>query len=96
MLERQRGGIAKAKADSKYKAGKPTARAKTDMLKLALDKGISKAQICRDLDISKTSLYGIISELRGWTMSEDIITSYLLILVGFMAFFAGYLDMTRD
>ena len=96
MLERQRGGIAKAKADSKYKACKPTARAKTDMLKLVLDKGISKAQICRDLDISKTSLYGIISELRGWTMSEDIITSYLLILVGFMAFFAGYLDMTRD
>ena len=65
MLERQREGIAKAKADSKYKGCKPTARAKTDMLKLALDKGISKAQICRDLDISKTSLYGIISELTG-------------------------------
>jgi hypothetical protein len=29
-------------------------------------------------------------------MGEDIITSYLLILVGFMAFFAGYLDMTKD
>ena len=24
------------------------------------------------------------------------ITSYLLIFVGFMAFFAGYLDMTKD
>jgi hypothetical protein len=29
-------------------------------------------------------------------MAEEVITSYLLILVGFMAFFAGYLDMTKD
>jgi len=65
MLERQREGIAKAKADGKYKGRKPTARAKTDMVKLALDKGISKAQICRDFDISKTSLYRIIGELKG-------------------------------
>ena len=65
MLERQREGIAKAKADGKYKGRKPTARAKTDMVILALDKGISKAQICRDFDISKTSLYRIIGELKG-------------------------------
>ena len=65
MLERQREGIAKAKAEGKYKGRKPTARAKADMVKLALDKGISKAQICRDLDISKTSLYRIIGELKG-------------------------------
>ena len=30
------------------------ARAKTDMVRLALDKGISKAQICRDLEITVT------------------------------------------
>ena len=65
MLERQREGIAKAKADGRYLGRKPTARAKTDLVKLALDKGISKAQICRDLDISKTSLYRIIGELMG-------------------------------
>tara|TARA_B100000795_G_scaffold119854_1_gene89195 strand:+ start:53 stop:253 length:201 start_codon:yes stop_codon:yes gene_type:complete len=65
MLEQQREGIAKAKADGKYLGRKPTAHAKTDMVKLALDKGISKAQICRDLDISKTSLYHIIGELKG-------------------------------
>ena len=29
MLERQRGGIAKAKAEGAYKGRKPTARAKT-------------------------------------------------------------------
>ena len=65
MLERQREGIAKAKADGRYVGRKPTARAKTDLVKLALDKGISKAQICRDLDISKTSLYRIIGKLMG-------------------------------
>ena len=67
MLERQREGIAKAKAkaEGKYKGRKPTARAKTDMVKLALDKGVSKAQICRDLEISKTSLYRIIGKLKA-------------------------------
>lgn len=64
MLERQREGIAKAKADGKYKGRKPTARAKADMVKLALEKDVSKAQICRDLEISKTSLYRIIGELK--------------------------------
>ena len=69
MLERQREGIAmakaKAKSEGKHKGRKPTARAKTDMVKLALAQGVSKAQICRDLDISKTSLYRIIGELKG-------------------------------
>jgi DNA invertase Pin-like site-specific DNA recombinase len=64
MLERQREGIAKAKAEGKYKGRKPTARAKTDMVKLALDKGVSKAQICKDLEISKTSLYRIIGDKK--------------------------------
>ena len=64
MLERRSEGIAKAKADGKYNGRKPTARAKTNTVKLALDKGTSKAQICRELDISKTSLYRIIGELK--------------------------------
>ena len=38
------------------------------------------------------SLLHVIGDIMG----EDIITSYLLILVGFMTFFVGYLDMTRD
>ena len=39
-------------------------RIETDMVKLALDKGMIKAQICRDLEISKTSLYRIIGDLN--------------------------------
>ena len=70
MLERQREGIAKAKAEGKYKGRKPTARAKIDMVKLALDQGVSKAQICRDLEISKTSLYRIIGDLDALTYSN--------------------------
>ena len=64
MLERQREGIAKAKAEGKYKGRKPTARAKTDMVKLALENGVSKAQICQDLGISRTSLYRIIADSK--------------------------------
>mgnify|MGYP006187785045 CR=1 FL=1 len=64
MLERQREGIAKAKAEGKYKGRKPTACTRADMVRLALDKGISKAKVCRDLDTIKTSLYRIIGELK--------------------------------
>ena len=64
MLECQREDIAKAKAEGEYKGCKPTARAKTDMVKLALDESVSKSQICRDLQISKTSLYCVAKQLR--------------------------------
>jgi len=60
MLERQREGIAKAKAEGKYKGRKPTARAKTEMVLLAKKQGLSPTQIMRDLSISKTSYYRIL------------------------------------
>ena len=60
MLERQREGIAKAKAEGKYKWRKPTARAKTEMVLLAKKQGLSPTQIMRDLGISKTSYYRIL------------------------------------
>ena len=60
MLERQREGIAKAKAEGKYKGRKPTARAKTEMVILAKKQGLSPTKIMRDLGISKTSYYRIL------------------------------------
>jgi len=42
MLARQREGIARAQAEGKYTGRKPTAWAKTDMVKLAWDQGVSK------------------------------------------------------
>lgn len=65
MLERQREGIAKAKAEGKYKGRKPTARAKTEMVLLAKKQGLSPTQIMRDLGISKTSYYRILEETQG-------------------------------
>ena len=60
MLERQREGSAKAKAEGKYKGRKPTARAKTEMVLLAKKQGLPPTQIIRDLGISKTSYYRIL------------------------------------
>lgn len=61
MLERQREGIAKAKADGKYTGRKPTAMAKADSVKALLESGMSKAEVCRSVGISKASLYRILA-----------------------------------
>ena len=62
MLERQREGIAKAKAEGKYKGRKPTARNKTDMVMMAIKEGLKPTHIMRELGISKTSYYRIVKE----------------------------------
>ncbi|RVA05350.1 recombinase family protein [Mesorhizobium sp. M7A.F.Ca.US.001.02.1.1] len=56
MLERQREGIAKAKAEGRYKGRKPTAQARTnEVLALRAD-GKSMAAIARTLGIGKGSV----------------------------------------
>lgn len=60
MLERQRDGIAKAKAEGKFKGRQPTARAKTaEVIKLYED-GTTPADIARKLTIGKASVYRIL------------------------------------
>jgi DNA invertase Pin-like site-specific DNA recombinase len=61
MLERQREGIAKAKAEKKYKGRKPTARAKADELKALRDQGIGPTEIAKRLGIGRASVYRIVS-----------------------------------
>ena len=57
MLERQRAGIAKAKAEGKYRGRAPTARAKTcEVLRLQAD-GKTVAQIAQTVGISRSSIY---------------------------------------
>lgn len=66
MLERQREGIAKAKADKKYKGRAPTAMRKTDeVLRLVRD-GVGAAEIARRCGIGRASVYRILkaSELN--------------------------------
>jgi DNA invertase Pin-like site-specific DNA recombinase len=59
MLERQREGIAKAKADGKYKGRKPTAMAKKDEVLSLKAEGVSPSEIAKRLSISRSSVYRI-------------------------------------
>jgi len=64
-LERQREGIAKAKADGKYKGRKPTARAKSeDVLRLHRE-GIGASEIAKRTEIGRASVYRILEGSLG-------------------------------
>lgn len=57
MLERQREGITKAKADGKYKGRKPTAMMKRQEVQRLASEGISKRAIAEALGLSERSVY---------------------------------------
>jgi DNA invertase Pin-like site-specific DNA recombinase len=60
MLERQREGIAKAKAEGRYRGRKPTARAKAKEVRDLSAEGVSMSEIARRLGIGKASVHRII------------------------------------
>lgn len=62
MLERQREGIAKAKAEGKYRGRAPTARAKSDEVEAMLARGESPTAIARTLGIGRSSVYRVIAD----------------------------------
>ena len=57
MLERQREGIAKAKAEGLYKGRKTTAMAKADDVKALAAKGMGATEIAKTLGIGRASVY---------------------------------------
>ena len=57
MLERQKEGIARAKADGKYKGRKPTARMKSDQVREMIASGIKPVEVARRLSIGRASVY---------------------------------------
>lgn len=57
MLERQRIGIAKAKAEGKYKGRAPTAMQKADEVKALAAQGVAKTEIAKRLGIGRASVY---------------------------------------
>ena len=59
MLERQREGIAKAKAQGKYKGRKPTAREKAQEARQLLSEGLTKREVAERLSISERSVYRV-------------------------------------
>ena len=57
LLERQRVGIARAKADGRYKGRKPTARSKSAEVRALHAKGEGPVAIAKALGISRASVY---------------------------------------
>lgn len=65
MLERQREGIAKAKAAGKYKGRKPTAKAKAkEVLELHAE-GVGATEIARRVGIGRASVYRILEDEKA-------------------------------
>jgi DNA invertase Pin-like site-specific DNA recombinase len=62
MLERQREGIAKAKADGKYRGRAPTARAKTSEARALKAQGLGASEIAARLGIGRASVYRVLGE----------------------------------
>lgn len=62
MLERQREGIAKAKAEGKYKGRKPTAKAKATKVLAMHAEGVGATEIAKRLSIGRASVYRILKE----------------------------------
>jgi DNA invertase Pin-like site-specific DNA recombinase len=70
MLERQREGIAKAKADGKYK-GRPTSIDANEVLRLA--ETVGPAATARKLGIARSSVYRTLKD-NGWEIPSHINT----------------------
>jgi DNA invertase Pin-like site-specific DNA recombinase len=60
MLARQLEGIAKAKAEGKYRGGIPTARAKAEQVFALVDAGKTRAEAAEELGISIRSVFRIL------------------------------------
>lgn len=60
MLERQREGIAKAKAEGRYRGRKPTARARAAEVKALKADGVRPVDIARRLGIGRASVYRVL------------------------------------
>lgn len=72
MLERQREGIAKAKAEGKYKGRKPTASLRADKVREMRAQGQSMGAIAKALGIGKGSVHRALSEGSGANMRGPV------------------------
>ena len=64
MLERQKHGIAKAKADGKYKGRKPTAINKAEEILNLKKKGLTNEQIAQLTGLGIASIYRVLKTLK--------------------------------
>jgi DNA invertase Pin-like site-specific DNA recombinase len=61
MLERQKEGISKAKAEGKYKGRTPTAMKQADKIVQLFNEGIGPSAISKQLNIGRSSVYRALS-----------------------------------
>jgi len=62
MLERQREGIAKAKAEGRYKGRVPTAMKQADQIRALAAGGMTKRAIAGKLSVSERSVYRALAD----------------------------------
>ena len=62
MLERQREGIAKAKAQGRYKGRAPTAMSQAEKIKALAADGMTKSAIAKELGMSERSVYRALAD----------------------------------
>lgn len=62
MLERQKEGIARAKADGKYKGRKSISENQRLMILSLNDNGLTKAAIAKQLNISEATIYRVLAK----------------------------------
>ena len=65
MLERQREGIAKAKADGKFKGRVPTAQRQAAEIMQLHGEGLGPVAIGKRLGISRTSVWRVVTAAQG-------------------------------
>jgi DNA invertase Pin-like site-specific DNA recombinase len=67
MLERQREGIAKAKAEGKYRGRAPTVARQGDEIRAMVAAGVKPAHVARKLGVARSSVYRVLEQGRsGW------------------------------
>ena len=64
LLERQREGIARAKAEGKFKGRVPTARAKKSEIQKLIADGVKPTQVAEQLGVSRASVYRYLNGLQ--------------------------------
>jgi DNA invertase Pin-like site-specific DNA recombinase len=62
MLERQREGVAKAKAEGKYRGRKPTVAAQVAAMQRLKAEGVGTADIAKRLGVARSSVYRVLGE----------------------------------
>ena len=65
MLERQREGIAKAKAEGRYKGRAPTVRRQGDEIRAMVAAGMKPAHVARRLGVARSSVYRVLEGGRS-------------------------------